>query len=298
MIIKRTHLDRYLSERGIADSSRAIYRHILEALIAEVRPGDEGWLPRAASWVQEKALLPKTKSLYASTARVFMRWCIKQGLAKDNPFDDIRIRAAVARGRRAFTKDEVRQIVASIAPPKDTKMHVERALRDKAVILLMLYTGMRVAGVMHVDIEDCERIGGGRIRLRYLNKGHQGKDSRVLLPPAVLEALKIYLEGSGRTWESTGPMFLGPRGRASKSSLVRSVISRIVDAGIEGHIHVHLLRHTAATTAYRAGVDLMGIRDMLGQKDLSTTQQYLHSIGAEDAAAEYKIDYGLEGDDK
>jgi site-specific recombinase XerD len=286
--ILAARIDEYLNERGIADSSKRIYRRILAVFIDDVAPGTDGWKARAAKWLGTKKLMPKTKSLHASTVRTFLDWCIKQNFIADNPMDDIRIRNPQARVKRAFTKAEVRGIFASIEQGGDDP---ERAARDLAAITLMLHTGLRVGGACALKIEDFSDLADGRKVAKYLNKGHAGKDSTAVVSKSVVEALAKYLTATGRDWSSTGPLFAGPHGPLTTAGLAWSIERRFEKAGYPDAC-AHMLRHTAATTAYLAGADLLAIRDMLGHKNIATTQEYLRSIDRTQRPAEDKINYG------
>jgi len=285
--ISTKHIERYLDERGIADSSKRIYRRIIDVFITDVAPGTDGWTARAVKWLTKKDFAPKTKSLYASTARVFVDWCIKQNWVTENPMDDVKIRNAMARVKRAFTKEEVRGIFASIEQGGDDP---ERAARDLAAITLMLHTGLRVGGACSLKVEDFSDLADGRKVAKYLNKGHVGKDSTAVVSKSVVAALEKYLAVTGRDWSSTGPLFAGPHGPLTTAGLAWSIERRFEKAGFPDAC-AHMLRHTAATTAYLAGADLLSIRDMLGHKNLATTQEYLRSIERTQRAAEDKIDY-------
>ncbi len=284
------HVERYLVERGIAESSKRIYKHILAVFIADVDPGSDGWVGRATSWLKSKEFLPKTKSLYASTARVFVNWCIKQHLLTENPMDDVRIRNAQARIKRAFTKEEVRTILSSIANGDDKS---DRAARDLAAVTLMLHTGMRIGGICSLNVGDFSDLADGRKVAKYLNKGHVGKDSTSILGKNVVTAVEKYLKATGRTWSSEGTLFAGPHGKMTTAGLAWSIERRFEQAGFVDAC-VHMLRHTAATQAYLAGADILAIRDMLGHKNIATTQEYLRSIDRTQRPAEDKIDYGEE----
>lgn len=283
-------IERYLEERGIAESSKRIYKHILEVFLDDVEPGSDGWVGRSARWLKSKSFLPKTQSLYASTARVFVNWCIKQGFLTENPMNDVRIRNATARVKRAFTKEEVRLLLSSIAKGDDTS---DRAARDLAAITLMLHTGMRIGGICALEIGDFSDLADGRKVARYLNKGHVGKDSTSILGKHVVAAVEKYLTSTGRTWSSGGVLFVGPHGKMTTCGLALSIEHRFKQVGFAGAC-VHMLRHTAATQAYLAGADVMAIRDMLGHKNIATTQEYLRSIDRTQRPAEDKIDYGEE----
>ncbi len=292
--IAERHIKKYLEERGIADSSKRIYQRILGTFVDDVEPGVASWVSRAAGWIRTKDLAPKTQSLYVSTVRGFIDWCVRRGHLTENPMHDVKIQSAPTRIKKAFTKEEVRRIFDSIDHSTDgnqTPAGPERDARDLAVVTLMLHTAMRVGGAASIDVEDFEDLGEGRKLVKYLNKGHTGKDSTSVLRSNVVKVLEKYLEITNRDWTATGPLFRGPHGRISIAGLAWAIEKRFRDAGFPD-ASAHILRHTAATQAYLAGADLKSISDMLGHKNVTTTQGYLRSIDRTQRAAEDKIDYG------
>ncbi len=293
-MIAKSRVEQYISEHQLADRSKPIYRRTLDRYMAEIKPGSDGWEGRSVSWITDRKCGAAGKSLYTTIVKTFLNWCVRQNFIKSNPMVDMKIRRGVPKSRRALTDDEVESLL-KIEPNTESAGGEERAARDVAAITLMLYTGVRVAGICSMNVEDFS-VEQGVQTARYLSKGHIEKDLTAVLQDEVIEKIEVYLKATRRTWASEGPLFLGPRGRISLGALEAAVKARLRAAGID--LCVHCLRHTAASAALKAGADVMQIRDMLGHSNIATTQIYLHSLDRIEHAAETKIRYVRKGGKK
>jgi integrase/recombinase XerC len=141
--------------------------------------------------------------------------------------------------------------------------------RDRAMLEVLYATGVRVAELARLDLEDVDLREGS---VRVLGKG--GKERIVPLHRKAIEAIRAYL---GPREGGTGPVFLNGRGgRLTVRSVHRVVRGRARAAGLHRRVTPHTLRHTFATHLLDAGADLRLIQDLLGHARLSTTQRYTH----------------------
>ena len=141
------------------------------------------------------------------------------------------------------------------------------AMRNRAMIGLMLDTGLRreeVASlrISDLDLDDC--------LLTVIGKGN--KQRRV---PFSTRVRQLLIEFIGIRGNDAGPLFhLSAAG-------IRSTFRRIaVEASLE-RFHPHQLRHQAATMMVRNHADLESVRRILGHADLATTAKYM-SLSDED----------------
>ncbi|MGB8692320.1 MAG: tyrosine-type recombinase/integrase, partial [Steroidobacteraceae bacterium] len=119
------------------------------------------------------------------------------------------------------------------------------------------------------------------IRLTISVNGKGGHERTIPLNPNLAQTMQIYARARGPSLPNA-PFFRsrfgGPLSRAA-------IYERIRTHGQRGHVGIpispHRLRHTFATHLVRTGVGLVTIRDLLGHRQITSTQIYLH-VTAED----------------
>jgi hypothetical protein len=152
--------------------------------------------------------------------------------------------------------------------------------RDKGILELFFSTGLRLAELRSLNRKDLN-FNTREISVR----GKRGKIRIVFLSDRSVDALKEYLESR---LDHLSPLFINYHDRAlnemppgegfrlSANNIYRIVKKYALQAGIVSSPSPHTLRHSFATDLLRNGADLRSVQEMLGHKDLSTTQIYTH----------------------
>jgi len=167
------------------------------------------------------------------------------------------------------------QVVALLAIPGDEPADV----RDRALLELLYGTGARISEVCGCSIGD---IDFDARLVRLLGKG--SKERIVPYGTAAARALEQWFGPRGRlafvpvTWRSrrdAEAVFLSARGaRLSRQAAWTIVTRRGRQAGLDGELSPHVLRHSCATHLLDHGADLRIVQEMLGHATISTTQVY------------------------
>jgi len=159
-------------------------------------------------------------------------------------------------------------------------------LRDHAIVAILYATGLRA--------NECATLTCGQVDLQAMTVSTQGKGGHercVPLNEAAVAVLKRYVQARGPA-TAQAPFFRSRFGRPlTRSAVYERVRTRGRQCRLSKPLHPHRLRHTFATHLVRAGVGLVTIRDLLGHKQITSTQIYLH-VTAEDlrsAAAKHPI---------
>lgn len=259
---------RRLQRAAVADSTRVAYlRHARRYLAwLDDRPADERaqalTTPAGRDWavrdwrrqlVEIDRLAPATVNaalagvddLYRHLALGPARRVPRQRLPEAAP--------------RALEADQLRRLLRAVEARGDR--------RERAVIALMAFAGLRVSEVAALasdDVTVTARTGRAVVR-----SGKGGHPRQVPLPAEARDALRSWLE----THPGTGPLFPGPDGRpVTVRSLHRAVTAAASRAGIA--CPPHALRHTYVTRLVRQGVDLPLVADLAGHRRLETTRRY------------------------
>ena len=164
-------------------------------------------------------------------------------------------------------------------------------LRDKAIVLLFLYSGLRLSELAQLNKDSFtlrrRKVpdGPGEFYGTAEVIGKGAKRRQFLVGPKAMEALAKYVAAE-RNDDGFPALFLSSR----KTRLSCRAIQQVVDKwcrriGLK-HLHVHQLRHSFATRNVNAGMSSAVLRDLMGHSNLATTQRYF-SIRPERLAREY-----------
>lgn len=192
-------------------------------------------------------------------------------------------------------EDEVDDIIPPVmgrpAPPRN---HLSRAQLDRyfeeigarsippaprTILLLLPYTGMRISEVCGLRLGDIQ-YREGRRGFAFFGKG--GVPRFVPLVPEAARILDGYMGPPAEDADKKAPLFEGrEEGTTIHPEAVRKYTREIEAACPElGRLTPHVLRHTFATLAVQAAVNLREIQALLGHKDISTTALYAHTTPA------------------
>ncbi len=181
-----------------------------------------------------------------------------------------RIKAPKRKFREVLTVAEVKTLLAT--PRTDTQL----GLRDRALLAVLYGTGIRVsecAGLREGDVDGAARL------LRVIGKG--GDERTLPLSPLVAQALAQYRAARGPALKGA-PLFRGRAGASLTRGLIYQRVRTLAGrAQLPKKVTPHLLRHTFATHLIRNGENLVTLRDLLGHRQITSTQVYLH-LTAED----------------
>ena len=208
-----------------------------------------------------KRLSPKTITCHLQTVRLFYDYLInEEGMPLVNPVTRIAIRLPKPLPRH-LKDNQVADLFSVI-----TKV------RDRAMFMLMLRSGLRVEEVAHLTVDAVEY----QRRQLLVASGKGAKDRVVYLSDDASSALLAYLE---KRSSKAKELFLVEKGpMKGKPISVRGIQKRIEYYAQKSGVNVscHCLRHTLATQLLNADAQLSSIRDLLGHTHITTTQRYCH----------------------
>jgi len=140
-------------------------------------------------------------------------------------------------------------------------------LKHRLVLMLLYYSGMRLQEILNLKWNDFD-FSRNTIHLKVA----KGSKERVIF---LHEKLKDFLTQFGLS--SEGLVFRSNREKKYDSRTIQMIVrSAARKAGITKRVTPHTLRHSFATHLLEAGADIRSIQQLLGHKDLKTTQIYTH----------------------
>jgi integrase/recombinase XerC/integrase/recombinase XerD len=160
----------------------------------------------------------------------------------------------------------------------------DKALRDYAIINLLLRTGLRTVEVIRASVEDIVFKGSQRVLL-IQGKGRDEKDNFVLLTDKAYQPIAEYL--TTRIDTASAPLFTSTSNNSKGDRLTTRSISYIAKEGLkaiglnERSFTAHSLRHTTAVNILRAGGSLETAQFTLRHSNPATTQIYTATLNEE-----------------
>lgn len=141
--------------------------------------------------------------------------------------------------------------------------------RDRAVLLLMYGSGLRIAEALALTGSDADL----RETLQVTGKG--GKQRIVPVLQITREAVREYARTCPYPLDPKEPLFRGAKGGALSQGMVQKAMARTRRAlGLPDTATPHALRHSFATHLLGAGADLRSLQELLGHASLGSTQIY------------------------
>lgn len=242
---------------------RAFANHLGdESTVAEITPESIGQYQIVRG---DKAAATIAKDL--SAIRAYCRWCVRAKLRADDPTLDLEWPKRIEPIPRCLKQRELRlldTILHAPLPILDTKKrHVRQ--RERRIVLLMLYAGLRLSEVPKLDWRDVD-LDTLTLTVR---DGKGGRDRALPIHERLAADLRHTPED-----QQHGAVCGHLNGRPISYKSVPHVFDRwLKAAGL--HISAHQLRHTFATQLLWAGADLRAIQRLLGHASLATTERYL-----------------------
>ena len=161
-----------------------------------------------------------------------------------------------------------------------------QGLRDKAVMMLLYGSGLRISEALNLNIGD---ISGKNTTLVIKGKGK--KERIVPLLPIALRAIEAYLQKVPYDLGPKDPLFVGARGERLLARIIQRQMQKLREyIGLADSVTPHALRHSFATHLLNEGCDLRAIQELLGHESLSTTERYTN-VSLETLQKEYNKAY-------
>lgn len=225
---------------------------------------------------------PNSLNRLLTALRCFFGWLHGQDLIEIDPTAGIRTTSVQQKPPVYLTDQEERDLLRCL---RDHRTHAH-ALRDAALIHLLLDTGIRVGELVGLNLED---LDGKHLRIR---RAKGGSPIVKFLPVRTRKAIEAYLRNErphlAKPTSGTA-LFLNQQGSRLTARAVQLLVPVWVErAGIRKPVTPHTLRHTFATSLLTKTGNLLLVQKALGHRNVTTTQIYAHVADAtlEDAVCQ------------
>lgn len=211
-----------------------------------------------------------------------------------NPADGVkRPNMGANEGKSPSLSDDRAKAILE-APASDTL----KGIRDRAILSVLLFHGLRRAEVCSLDVGDFqERRGVPHFRV----EGKGGKTRFIAVNPHTTQTISDYLDTAGHRGNSRSPLFLPVKnpatgilekpltGHAIYKDVVQKYAKKI---GIQPQaVCVHGLRATAATNALDHEADIAKVQEWLGHASIATTRLYDRRKMKPEDSPTFKVSY-------
>ena len=234
--------------------------------IDEPKAVDRLLLRRYVGYLTTRQFARRSVARKVAGIRRYFDWLRRNGAVSSDPAALLRAPSGEGRLPRVLSHDDLDELLEGQVPEDEP---VWRHRRDDAVLEILYGSGLRVSELCSLDVD------GVDVTARAVTVWGKGaKERRVPLSEPAADAIRAWLQIRRDVVPASGgpAMFANERGNRLTSRDVR----RIIDRRSPVPTHPHALRHSFATHLLDGGADLRTVQDLLGHRDVATTQRYTH----------------------
>ena len=214
---------------------------------------------------RRKGLSQKSIQRLLSSIRSFFKYLINEDEIDNNPLAHIKGPKSPKLLPKAMDADMVFKLL-------DYKPKTWVDIRDKAIIELFYSSGLRLAELCNINIED---LSIKEQTCRVLGKGN--KTRIVPIGIKAIQSLNLWLRSREikiNLKDPTNALFINNKGYRLSHRSVQLRIKKISEKRGLPDLHPHMLRHSFASHVLESSGDLRAVQEMLGHSDIATTQIY------------------------
>jgi tyrosine recombinase XerC len=264
------------AERNASPHTLRAYKHDLEAFQAflvrrhsktDLEKHHRLILRDYLSELHEKGQRRATLLRPVAVLRAFFKFLIRSEALPQSPFVGLPMPKGEKRLPRYLSEEDMQRLLEIPRKSLDRE-----SLRDTALLELLYSSGLRIEEARQLNVEDVDLWGE---MVRVFGKG--GRERLVPVGQTAQKTIHAYIESRPTSLRRSSPLFLSRKGlRISDRSARRIVAKWVQQAALRQKISPHAFRHSFATHLLDRGCDLRSVQEMLGHRNLSTTQVYTH----------------------
>ena len=271
----RRDLEQWVARQGDLPVNEITSTHV-RAYLAYLRTD---YVPRRLNNKNDKPLSAKTIRNVWATFSAFFTWA-KHEFGVPDPMDDIPAPKYQKATVLPLTQEQVEALIkvcerSSEAQTTDRHKYTFRratAVRDRAIIKVLLDTGLRATELCQLKVGDYDtQTGDIRVRL-----GKGGKSRMVYVQKNARRDLWRYLSSREDGEDPDAPLFLGRTDKPMNKDGLRHLLLRLGERAGVKNCHPHRMRHTFAIEFLRGGGDVFSLQKLLGHSSLDMVRHYLH----------------------
>jgi len=226
---------------------------------------------------QKRALSPETIATYVRSIKNFFAFLAREKIIPANLIAAVRVPRTPERIMPILTEAEIVSLLG------ETRVvgRMDTGYRDKALMLTLLDTGLRISELCGLRDSDVDLEGGV---LKVMGKGQ--RERHVPIGAKVGKALGLYQWARPQA-VGTDKFWLTEDGRPLTPGRIAKRLKHYAEkAGLKGaKVNPHSWRHTSAVFYLRNGGDIFTLQKKLGHKTLEMTRRYANLADSDVKAA-------------
>lgn len=290
--------ERHLSEAGLAGGTVAGYVRDIRAFVRwlemetghPVSPGGFSVDDVEAYRRHQHGLMGRSAATVNRTLqslRKFGRFAVAQEWRQDNPAQEVSLLEPPAGETSSLDAEEVQRLLRAVQ-----ERDAGSAKRDRAILTVLLYTGIRVSELAQLSVEDL-RLGeaeDNRSTLTVVGRGRQ-VTRQLPLNEASRRAVEAYLQEPRS--DSSSRLFLSRGGQPLSLRAVQQIVTGLgEEAGLE--LSARTLRNTYARTVWEQTGDLGLLVERLGHRRPESALKYIMPLRHTESSTEV-LEGGISG---
>lgn len=219
-------------------------------------------------------LAKKSQNYYLIALRALLDYLAERDIES---LPSAKVKLAKQKNEETISFLEVMDIEKMLKVPDTSTI---QGLRDRTIMELFFSSGMRISELVALDIDQMSMLQDNDTKRTYeLSIVGKGRHIRtIFISPRAASWLRDYIK---KRPDVHKPLFINYRTRTDTKRLsarsVQNMIARAARlAGLSKKVTPHTLRHTYATDLLAHGADLRSVQELLGHKNVATTQIYTH----------------------
>jgi len=224
-------------------------------------------LRRYLAELKQRNLSKRSIARKLSALRTFFKFLYRDGYIKSNPTRNTQT-PKLDKKLPVFLDEK--NVIKFITSPPSEEIN---GMRDAAILETLYSTGIRVSELTGLNLLDVDFISG---IIKVLGKGRVQRLTPI--GDKALTKIREYLAARDkRIRPKDKAVFLNKFCKRLSERGIRRIVDKYIKlTAIEQKISPHSLRHSFATHLLNSGADLRSVQELLGHKNLSTTQIYTH----------------------
>ena len=261
------------SERQVSEHTVVAYRRDLHKVMAHCADAGIGdWaqlqvkpLRQLIARQHQHGQSSRSLARLLSAVRGLYRYLNREGLCSHDPATGLMPPKGERRLPKVLDTDRTMQLLEGGVDDDFI------ARRDQAILELFYSSGLRLAELGNLDVDQLD-LAGGLVQV-------QGKGNKARVLPVgrkAREALQAWLKLRGAGAPVDRAVFITRQGKRLGPRAIQLRVKAAGERELGQHLHPHMLRHSFASHVLESSQDLRAVQEMLGHADISTTQIYTH----------------------